>query len=94
MKYIFSIYLAIPLVHPSKLTSLLFAGNQSLTRNCIKQPESYNESKYVVTEVLEQPGGETRALIYMAIRDQRQVNVNKPRILLANVDVVLPQGMA
>ena len=34
------------------------------------------ETKYCLTEVLEQPGGGTPALNIMAIRDQRHANVS------------------
>ena len=47
-----------------------------------------------LTEVLEQPRGETPVLNVMAIRDQRRANVSKQRTLLLDVDVALPQGAA
>ena len=47
-----------------------------------------------LTEVSEQPRGETPTLNVMAIRDQRHANVSKQRILLEDIDVALPQGTA
>ena len=52
------------------------------------------EIKYCLTEVLEQPGGGTRALNVMAIRDQRHAKVRKQRTLLADADVVPHHGSA
>ena len=47
-----------------------------------------------LTEVSEQPRGETPAFNVIAIRDQRHVNVGKQRTLLEDVDVAPPQGAA
>ena len=49
--------------------------------------------KYCLTEVLEQPGGGSRAFNVMVIRNQRHANVSKQRTLLADVDVA-PHGGA
>ena len=50
--------------------------------------------KSKLTEVSEQPRGETPALNVMAIRDQRHANVSKQRTLLEDVDVAPPKGAA
>ena len=50
------------------------------------------EIKYCPTEVLEQPGGGTRALNVMAIRDQGHANVSKQRMLLAEADIAPHHG--
>ena len=47
-----------------------------------------------LTEVSEQPRGETPVLNVMAIRDQRHANVSKQKALLVDVDVAPPQGAA
>ena len=50
--------------------------------------------KYCLTEVLEQPGGGSRAFNVMMIRNQRHANVSKQRTLLADVDVAPHHGTA
>ena len=45
-----------------------------------------------VTEVLEQPGGETREHNIVAIRECRHAYVDKKRTLLADIDVTPPRG--
>ena len=45
-----------------------------------------------LTEVSEQPRGETPTLNVMEIRDQRHANVSKQITLLVDVDVAPPQG--
>ena len=47
-----------------------------------------------LTEVSEQPKGETPALNVMAIRDQRLAKVSKQRTLLVDIDIAPPQGAA
>ena len=47
-----------------------------------------------LTDVSEQPRGESPALNVMAIRDQRHTNVSKQRMLLVDVDFAPPQGAA
>ena len=47
-----------------------------------------------LTEVSEQPRGETPALNVLAMRDQRHANVSKQRTLLVDVDIAPPQGVA
>ena len=45
-----------------------------------------------VTEVLEQPGSETRVHNVVTIRDLRHANVDKQSKLLADVDVTPPRA--
>ena len=47
-----------------------------------------------LTEVSEQPRGETPALNVMMVRDQRHADVSKQRMLLEDVDVAPLQGAA
>ena len=44
-----------------------------------------------VTELLEQPGSESRRQIVLAIREWRHTNVDKQRLLLADIDVFPPK---
>ena len=50
--------------------------------------------KCCLTEVLEQPGGGSRAFNVMVIRNQRHANVSKQRTLLADVDVATSHDAA
>ena len=52
------------------------------------------EIKCCLMELFEQPGCETPALNVMATRDQRPANVSKQWTLLADVDVIPPDGAA
>ena len=45
-----------------------------------------------VTEVLEQPGSETRVHNVVTIRELRHANVDKQNKLLTDVDVTPPRG--
>ena len=50
--------------------------------------------KYLfVTEVLVQPGIETRVHSVVTIRDRHHTNVDKQRKLLADVDATPPRGV-
>ena len=46
-----------------------------------------------LTEVLEQPGSETRVYNVVTIRELRHANIDKQSKLLADVDVTPPRGV-